>query len=181
MAQTAKSRTSRTKAKKRTAGRRSAQPAARRTAGKKAVRKTAARGGIKATNLKPADKRFLAQNQDKLSPTTLRAKWLNSPDEHEDAPGQSLATRSHEVIERWAEERGGVPATVSSTKKEGGRPGVLRLNFPKFGGRRLQEVSWEQWFRTFDKRKLVFLFQEHKKDGKQSNFFRFDSPLREEA
>jgi hypothetical protein len=33
--------------------------------------------------------------------------------------------------------------------------------------------------KTFKKRKLVFLFQEHMKNGKQSNFFHMDSPFRE--
>lgn len=37
-------------------------------------------------------------------------------------------------------------------------------------------MSWGDWFRTFDDRNLVFLFQEEKRDGTQSNFFRFDNP-----
>jgi len=105
---------------------------------------------------------------------------MHSPEDRPDRPGQTLATRSHEVIRRWAEQRGAKPAAVEGSW-HGGRPGVLRFDFPGYGGRRLQEVSWDQWFDTFDQRSLVFLFQEQKRDGTDSNFFRLDNPEREEA
>ncbi len=128
---------------------------------------------------RPEDRRFLTRNRDKLSPSTVRAKWLGSCKDHEDRPGQTLATRSHEVIRHWAEERGGVPATVPGSRHDG-RAGVLRFRFSDRGGR-LEEISWNDWFKTFDNRKLVFLFQEHMKNGNESNFFRLDSPAREDG
>ncbi len=133
---------------------------------------------IGASNLTPEDERFLAAHQNELSKTTLRSRWIHDPHEHEDHPGQSLATRSHDVIRHWAEERGGQPATVPGTE-HGSRPGVLRFNFPGYGGEALEQISWEDWFRTFDQRELVFVFQEHKTDGRMSNFFQLDSPSRE--
>lgn len=133
---------------------------------------------IKAENLTPEERKFLEEHIGELSPTTLRAKWINKPDEHEDHPGQSLATQDPEVIKHWAEERKAVPATVPGTE-HGDHLGVLRFNFPGYGGQKLEEVSWDQWLDTFKKRQLVFLFQEHMKSGKQSNFFHMDSPLRE--
>ncbi len=135
---------------------------------------------VKAKNVTPDEARFIAEHADQLSKTTQSAKWLHTSREHEDQPGQSLATRSHEVIRHWAEERGGRPATVPGTEYDG-HPGVLRFNFPSFGGRALKDVSWNEWFGTFDNRELVFVFQEHKRNGTQSNFFRFDSPHREHA
>lgn len=128
-----------------------------------------------------ADKRFIKEHGEELSDTTTKyGKWVHSSDEHEDKPGQSLVTRSHEVIQRWADERKAVPSTVPETGPDD-RPGVLRFNFPGYGGDRLEAISWEDFFRVFDERKLVFLFQEHKSDGSQSNFFRFDNPEREDA
>ncbi|WP_202967217.1 hypothetical protein [Nitrospira moscoviensis] len=115
-----------------------------------------------------------------MSKSLKYSKWIESPDEHEDRPGQSLATRSHEVIRQWAEGRQAVPATVEGTEHDD-RPGVLRLNFPGYGGRDLKEVGWEEWFGTFDQRGLVFIFQEHKSDGAMSNFFRLDNPEREDG
>lgn len=78
----------------------------------------------------------------------------------------------------WAKERDAKPATIPGTE-HGGRPGVLRFNFPGYGGQEIKEISWEEWFQPFDERQLVFVFQEHRKDGTQSNFFRLDSPERE--
>jgi hypothetical protein len=126
------------------------------------------------------DKKFLDKYADKLSNSTQYAKWISNKEEHEEHNGQSLATRNHEAIMKWAEERNAVPATVPGTE-HGDQLGVLRFNFPGYGGRELKEVSWEEWFNTFDARDLVFVFQEHMKNGNQSNFFRLDNPKREDG
>ncbi|WAS94584.1 hypothetical protein [Nannocystis punicea] len=120
------------------------------------------------------------EGEEGRSRSTQRAKWIRSVDEHEDRPGQTLATRNHDVICRWAEARGANPATVSSTEHEG-RAGVLRFDFPGFGGENLEEIEWEEWFKPFDERRLVFLYQEHKANGDTSTFFRLDNPNREDA
>ncbi len=136
---------------------------------------------VKAKNITTEDREFLAEHADQLSDTTVKyAKWIHTVDEHADRDGQSLATRSHEVIQRWAEERDAKPATVPGTGPED-RAGVLRFDFPGRGGQSLEEISWDDWFKPFDERQLVFLYQERKSDGSQSNFFRLDNPEREDA
>ncbi|MDP9363527.1 MAG: hypothetical protein M3Q10_04735 [Chloroflexota bacterium] len=137
---------------------------------------------IKATNLTDEERAFLDEHADQLSDSTLRAKWIHSPDEKADRPGQTLATRSRAVIEAWAEERGGTPVTVPETERDG-RPGVLRMSFREGGGgnSRLEEIGWNDWFATFEQRDLVFVFQDRKRDGSQSTFFRLDSPEREDG
>ncbi|MDP9309563.1 MAG: hypothetical protein M3R24_01480 [Chloroflexota bacterium] len=136
---------------------------------------------VKAKNITAEDREFLTEHADQLSDTTVKyAKWIHTVDEHADRDGQSLATRSHEVIRRWAEERDARPATVPATGPED-RAGVLRFNFPGYGGQSLEEISWEEWFQPFDERQLVFLYQEQKSDASQSNFFRLDNPEREDA
>ena len=139
---------------------------------------------VGAKNVTREDRAFIEEHAGELSKTTVKyAKWIHSTDERADRTGQSLATRSHEVIQRWAEERGATPVTVPGTE-HGDRPGVLRFDFsggPDKGGGRLQEIGWDDFFRTLDERQLVFLYQERKADGSQSNFFRFDSPEREDA
>ena len=104
---------------------------------------------------------------------------ITSLDDDPERPGRSLATTSHEVIRNWAEERGGTPATVDGTE-HGDHLGVLRF---AFGGNdaNLREVSWDEWFDTFDARDLNFIYQEERKDGHQSTFFRLESPQREDA
>jgi hypothetical protein len=124
---------------------------------------------------------FLEKHGDKLSDSTRRAQWIDSPDEKPDHDGQTLATQSHEVIQHWAEERKATPATIEGTE-HGDHLGVLRFDFPGYDSSdKIKHVSWDEWFKTFDDRKLVMLFQEKKSDGHQSNFFRFDSPLREDG
>ncbi len=126
------------------------------------------------------DKKYLKKWGDKLSDSTRRSKWINGPDDHADHDGQSLVTRNHDAIMKWAEERGANPATVGGTE-HGDRLGVLRFDFEGGDSDRLEPVSWDDWFRTFDERNLVMIFQENLKAGNQSNFFRFDNPEREDA
>jgi hypothetical protein len=104
---------------------------------------------------------------------------VTSLDDDPEREGRSLATTSHEVIRHWAEERNGVPATVEGTE-HGDHLGVLRFDF---GGDndRLRHVSWDEWFNTFDVRKLNFIYQEERSDGRQSSFFRLESPDREDG
>ena len=133
----------------------------------------------KADNLTPEDERFVEKHGEGLSDTTTQqAKWIHSTDEGADRDGQSLATRSHDVIRRWAEERGATPATVPGTDHDG-HVGVLRFDFPDYGGDDLQEIDWDAWFEPFDERELVFLYQERKSDGSRSNFFKLDNPRTE--
>ena len=129
-------------------------------------------------NATAEDRRFMEQGKD-LSDSTKRARWIHSTDEHEDHPGETLATRSHEVIEAWAAERDGVPATIPGTE-HGDRAGVLRIDF-NGDSDRLERIEWEDWFEPFDDRELVFIYQEHKSNGSVSNFFRLDNPDREDG
>lgn len=115
-----------------------------------------------------------------LSRSTRNAKWIDSPSEHEDRHGETLATRNHDVIRHWADERDAKPATVEGTE-HGGKPGVLRFDFGGREGSELKHIGWDQWFAPFDERDLVFVFQEHKADGSQSNFFHLDNPNREHS
>jgi hypothetical protein len=137
--------------------------------------KTQSRGAGKATRTARSGR----QGSDRLSPSTKYAKWIDSPDDHEDRPGQSLVTRNHNVIRYWAEERDAKPATVPGAEQ--GQARILRFDFPGYGGKKLKTISWDEWFEPFDARDLAFHFQEHKTDGSLSNFFRLDSPDREDA
>lgn len=100
---------------------------------------------------------------------------IRSLDEHEERPGQTLITTSHEVIKQWAERRGAKPATVPGTE-HGDHLGVLTFDFPGYGGERLAEVSWDEWLDTFDSRNLRFIYQEHRSGGQDSNFFHLENP-----
>jgi hypothetical protein len=104
---------------------------------------------------------------------------VTSPDDEPERPGRSLVTTDHDVIRQWAQARGGRPATVEGTEHEDGL-GVLRIDFREPDAN-LREVSWEEWFATFDGRRLNFIYQEERSDGNQSTFFRLESPDREDG
>ncbi len=186
MATTTKSRTSARRDTKdgggrsRTSGR---ERASRSSSSERAGSRARSSGGerrVTAKNLNAEDRKVLDRHGSRLSPSTLRAKWIHSPDEREDRPGQTLATRSPDVVKAWADARRAVPATVA--RRDGDRPRTLRFDFPSNGSsRRLEAIDWDSWLQVFKDRDLVFIYQQQKRDGSESNFFRLDSPDREEG
>lgn len=86
----------------------------------------------------------------------------------------SKITTSHEEIMRWVQARGGKPAVVKDTEGKGAGTGVIRINFPGHSQKNtLKEISWGDFFNTFDERKLGFLYQDKTSDGRMSRFFKF--------
>jgi hypothetical protein len=83
---------------------------------------------------------------------------------------ESKTTTDHELIRKWVEERGGHPATV---KRTGDRedPGILRIDFPGYGGgESLERISRDEFFEELDREKLAFLYQDETAGGAKSNF-----------
>lgn len=82
---------------------------------------------------------------------------------------RSKVTTKHDEIQKWIEGRGGFPATVKATEKNG-NPGILRVDYPGFSGEnRLERITWEEFFEAFDKNNLAFLYQ----DDEDSRFSKF--------
>ncbi|WP_413775719.1 hypothetical protein [Micromonospora sp. RTGN7] len=106
---------------------------------------------------------------------------ITSIQDRPERPGRSLVTTDHDVIRRWARERGARPATIAGTERDG-RAGVLTFNLPGYReSSRIREITWDEWFRTFDTRRLNLIYQEQLRNGRQSNFFRTESPDREDG
>ena len=88
-------------------------------------------------------------------------------------------TTDHDKIRSWAEDRGAHPACVRGTGGKGD-VGMIRLDFPGYSGEgKLEEITWDEWFEEFDKKKLALLYQETTAEGQKSNFNKLVS--REEA
>ncbi len=126
-----------------------------------------------------------AQSAPTRGPASSRSigssQLITSLADRPERPGRSLVTRNHEVIQRWARARGAKPATIAGTER-GGRPGVLTFNMPGYReSSRIREITWDDWFRTFDLRRLNLIYQEQMRDGRQSNFFRTENPNREDG
>jgi hypothetical protein len=89
------------------------------------------------------------------------------------ARGDNRRTTDHDEIRAFAEARGGHPSRVRGTEKGPGA-GLLRLDFP--GGRgadQLEEISWEEFFETFDDNGLELIYQERTASGRPSRFAKF--------
>jgi hypothetical protein len=75
----------------------------------------------------------------------------------------------HEEIKAWAQARGGRPSKV---KDVGGDGGILRFDFQEPDDK-LEEISWDEFFKIFDERKLALLEQDKTASGATSRFFKF--------
>lgn len=88
--------------------------------------------------------------------------------------GESEKTTDHQKIKKWAEKRGGRPATVKRTERKGEEAGILRIQFPEYSGKEesLEEIPWDEFFDKFEESDLALLYQDKTKDGKESKFFK---------
>lgn len=83
---------------------------------------------------------------------------------------EGKTTTNHEEIRQWVEQRGGRPARVKGTGDDG-EGGLLRINFPDYGGEgRLEDISWDEFFEAFEESRLAFLYQDRTAGGKESRF-----------
>lgn len=90
------------------------------------------------------------------------------------AAQHSQATTDHEEIRRWAEERGGRPATVKGTEGGNEEAGVLRINFPGSPvDESLEDIDWDTFFSKFEESKLAFVYQDETAEGRESRFGKF--------
>src|SRR5918998_447825 len=80
-------------------------------------------------------------------------------------------TTDHDEIRKWVEKRGGTPTVVKGTEGKDGE-GILRIDFAE-PDEKLEEIPWDEFFKTFEDRKLAFLHQDKTADGKESRFFKF--------
>ena len=87
---------------------------------------------------------------------------------------ESKRTTDHETIRRWAEERGGQPAQVK--RNDDSRAAVLRFSFPDYPVAEdveLEPISWEEFFRKFDEKRLALLYRERTPEGELGKFNKF--------
>ncbi|HEX3282077.1 MAG TPA: hypothetical protein VHR36_12660 [Pyrinomonadaceae bacterium] len=88
---------------------------------------------------------------------------------------EAKTTTNRQEIQAWVEERGGHPARVKDTE-------VLRIDYPGYSGEdTLEEISWDDFFETFEASNLAFLYQEETKDGELSRFSKLVSREKEKG
>lgn len=86
---------------------------------------------------------------------------------------ESTATTSHDEIRDWAERHDAVPATARGTEDESGA-GVLTFDVQGHGAgeAELEHLDWGTWFEKFESSGLALVYQDRKKSGEESTFFR---------
>ena len=104
-------------------------------------------------------------------PPVAEAKWIEQPSEHEDQPGQLLATRSHNAIRMWAELRHGKPALLRGVDRSD-PVNALRFQVTNRRASEYELISWNDWFALMDGANLVFVYQERTVDGETSDLYR---------
>lgn len=88
---------------------------------------------------------------------------------------EAKTTTNRKEIQTWVEERGGNPAKVKGTE-------VLRIDYPGYSGEdTLEEITWDEFFETFEASNLAFLYQEETKDGELSRFSKLVSRDKEKG
>ncbi|MGD9555631.1 MAG: hypothetical protein AB7V25_01285 [Mangrovibacterium sp.] len=87
----------------------------------------------------------------------------------------SKTTTDHNVIRKWIEERNGEPSIVAGTENNEEGAGLLRISFSDDSKGNLKKTDWDTFFKTFDEKKLAFLYQDETKEHKESRFFKFIS------
>jgi len=86
----------------------------------------------------------------------------------------SITTTDHGVIKEWIEARNGKPTALRRNNNRGeDDTNMLRIDFP--GGREdsLEAVSWEEFFRKFEKYELAFQYRNEEKSGETSFYYNF--------
>lgn len=73
-------------------------------------------------------------------------------------------TTDHDEIKRWVEAHGGQPVALRTAD---GDVGVVRLNFRREGTPPLHPLSWEEFFETFEERRLAFIYEENAAHGQE--------------
>lgn len=83
---------------------------------------------------------------------------------------EAQQTTNHEKIRKWAEQRGGRPASVRGTEEGKEDAGILRIAFSD--DENLETIEWEEFFDKFDEEHLAFLYQDQTAEGGESRFFK---------
>jgi hypothetical protein len=105
------------------------------------------------------------------TPAHGRAVWTRTSTGTWHPKAESHTTTDHDEIRSWVEEHDGKPAAVRDTGSDHSA-GVLRIDFPGGAGEdRLEHISVDEWFATFEDSDLAFLYQAKKASGEDSTFF----------
>ena len=89
-------------------------------------------------------------------------------------PGTSICTTDRDTIRRWVEKRRGRPAALRARSREDYEAASPRIDFPEYRSTGIvRRISWDEFFKKFEEKRLAFVYQEETPTGELSRFFRF--------
>lgn len=100
---------------------------------------------------------------DSLFPDKFPIVLLTADNEERHHDVTVVATRDHELIQRWASRHQCQPATGEATASGSASTSIndggagIRFNFP--AASRFRPISWEEWFGNFEEHELVFIYE----------------------
>lgn len=83
---------------------------------------------------------------------------------------ENRITIDHETIRRWADERGGFPATVAGSHS-GDDVGVLRIGFGD--EEELEQIDWNEFFAKFEEKALAMRYRDEPAESGSERFYEF--------
>lgn len=91
-------------------------------------------------------------------------------------------TLNHEKIRQWIIRRGGMPAKFNETLNDN-RAGDITVMFPGHNGEDVYAwISWKDFFKEFEARRLVFIYREfdaQRQLSRDFHFFQWDEGLQD--
>ncbi len=86
---------------------------------------------------------------------------------------QGKVTTDHKLIQKWAEARHGYPALIRKLT-DAGIDLVLSFVFPDLPGDSIaRKLTWDEFFEQFDRRRLVFVYEDKDRQQRPSRYFTF--------
>ena len=112
-----------------------------------------------------------SRSGERTGPTRSRARTSDPARRGSSSSRSGESTTDHDFIRQWVEQRGGWPASVRGTGRQGDI-GMIRIDFPGFTGEdSLERITWDQWFEQFDDNQLAFLHRDMRHDDGQLDRF----------
>ena len=86
--------------------------------------------------------------------------------------GQTKVTTEHDEIRHWAQERNGRPVSVKHDPLDpNGSTIQIDFLFDKYDDN-IQEISWDEFFESFEQEELALVYQTETEGGRLSRFGR---------
>jgi hypothetical protein len=81
-----------------------------------------------------------------------------------------LATTDHKTILEWTRANQGIPVMMKSKNAAGQKEIAIDFSAGSANGDDSIAVTWEEWLRIFDKRKLVLMYNAHAGDESRPDY-----------